>query len=100
MAAQDDMIAAVGALEAAVCDLATAHNAFLEASRTVIRSAPSDNRQLTITSNIGPERLHEALVLRLRALGFGRMLQRSRLPGAVDESWTTTFQDKIRGVLP
>jgi hypothetical protein len=87
MAAKEDLIAAVAALETAAQNLATAHDNFVAAARTLVNAAPAENRKLTLTTIIGPPRLYDMLVPRLRALGLAPLLDRSRVPGKLNASW-------------
>ena len=98
MGAKDDLITALAELETAARTLATAHANYVTAASAVINSADTENRKVTLNAHLGPGRVNEALAMRMRALGLGGLLERSRVPGKLGESWSTVIQAKVQAL--
>jgi hypothetical protein len=98
--AKDDLIAAVADLETAAENLATAHDKFVAAARAIVKATPEENRKLSLSIMIGPTRLYDLLVPRLRQLGLGPLLNRSRVPGTLGSAWTTELVKKVQTLVP
>jgi hypothetical protein len=99
MAAKDDLINALAALETAAHGLATARANFVTAASGIINAAETENRKITLNSSLGPRRVDDFLVMRLRALGLGPVLDKARTPGTLPESWTTDLRARVNALV-
>lgn len=96
---QQTMIAAVGEIEAAAQQLASAVDRYVTAYRAVAHAAASENRQHTLDGTVGTK-LYELLVWRLRGLGLDSMLKRARTPGMLTDTWVAELDARIRAFVP
>jgi hypothetical protein len=99
MAAKDDLIAAFAALETAMQGLGTARANFVTAASAIIDAAETESRKVTLNSSVGPRRVDDFLVMRLRALGLGPVLDKARTPGTLPASWATDLQTKVTAIV-
>lgn len=83
---KQQMIAAADGIERSAREFAAHVTTYLEAYRIVTRAAhPNENQQLTLEQTVGGAALNRLLILRLRALGLGPMLERARTTGMIDD---------------
>jgi len=100
---QQKLIDAVKAMDQAVQQLATAYQdysgTFGRASREAFETAGRGDRggtaAFTLQQAVGPVRVHELLVRRLRGLGLGPLLEQARTPGHAGDEWVTRLTAAI-----
>ena len=95
---QDTMITALGGIEKALQQLATARSHYLDRYRTVSRSAmngPEKNRPFTLELTVGTPALDGRIVQRMRTLGLQDVLEAARSDGTIDESWISQLSEKM-----
>ena len=100
--ARDDMIAALGAIEDALQQLATARRGYLNVYQTVSRAAyhgSEKNRQFTLELTLGSPALDGRIVQRMRTLGLQGVLEAARSDGTIDATWITALSEKVRAFV-
>ena len=103
MSAQDDMIAAVNAAEAAMQELAAAYSSYLAGYRAAAQAVSTgDSRMQAVAEldhHVGPERLAQLAHGRMVALGAERVVVAGGLTPAGPE-WVAWFTSQIQAHVP
>ena len=95
-AERDDMIAGLGEMDHAAQRFAAGYTRYLTALRAASRAVyPNRPQQSELDATVGAERVHCLLVMRLRALGLGPLLDQARTSGPLPDSWLEDLSAKI-----
>jgi hypothetical protein len=96
---QSAMTTAIGNMETALTDLATAHGAYLTALATVRNAKTGEPAQRTLEAQVGGAIVNRLVRLRLNALGLGTVLHRTGQFDTVTASWATDLAAKVQAVV-